>query len=163
MPIPGNMIVVCPQNYTGYFSPYQINLMINYLVKTYAIDTTRIYLTGFSAGGFNVLNYLTDKPEYAKRVAAAVPMSTLNLDATHFIQLRYLAEQNTRVKIFCGTADGFFANNKKYAYYISTLKTGIAEFVPYNGGHNGWFRIFSSTNNYYKPNMYEWMLRFSKK
>jgi len=59
MIIPGNMIIVCPQNYTGYYAANQINAIINYCISHYPVDTSRIYLAGFSAGGYNVLNYLT--------------------------------------------------------------------------------------------------------
>lgn len=162
MTIPGNMIIVCPQNYTGYFPSNQINAIINHCIQNYPVDTNRIYLTGFSAGGYNVLNYITEKPENTKRIAAAVIISSLNIDATHLSQLKFIADENLPVRLYCGVNDGLFNNNKKYAETVNGFQPGLVQFIPYNGAHDHWSSIFSPTNKFYQPNMYQWMTQFKR-
>ena len=50
----------------------RLNAFIDYAVTTYNIDESRIYITGWSQGGFLSLLYTTEYPE---RVAAAVSIS----------------------------------------------------------------------------------------
>lgn len=50
----------------------RLNAFIDYAVTTYNIDESRIYVTGWSQGGFLSLLYATEYPE---RVAAAVSIS----------------------------------------------------------------------------------------
>src|SRR5690606_39233830 len=70
-------IILSPQ-YDDYSFPDKfptsenINEFINFAIKKYPqIDTTRIYLTGISAGANMVLEYIASKEEYANRIAAA--------------------------------------------------------------------------------------------
>lgn len=51
-----------------------VDRFLDYAVDRYAIDESRIYLTGISCGGIGVLDYLARSPE--GRVAAAVPIAT---------------------------------------------------------------------------------------
>ena len=61
----------------------RLNAFIDYAVTTYNIDESRIYVTGWSQGGFLSLLYAS---EYPQRVAAAVSISGgLPLDADRYV------------------------------------------------------------------------------
>lgn len=53
----------------GSLSTHQINEFLDYIIENYDVDTNRIYLGGFSAGGIETSRYLTT--EGADRLAAA--------------------------------------------------------------------------------------------
>ena len=157
------MIVLSPQSPEGYLSSTEVNNMINDALRKYRVDTKRIYLTGVSAGAYSILNYVTDKPEYAARIAAIVPMSTTELDSTHKAHLKYIADANIHVKVFCGDKDvQYLPTNKEYVDIINKYSQGLANFTSYNGYHGSWNNLYNLSNRYYNPNIYEWMLQFHR-
>lgn len=156
-------IVLCPQDNDGYRSPSNINAILDYMVSHYRIDVSRIYLTGLSAGGRNVLNYLTENQAYANRIAAAIPMSVIYMDAAHEGHFNYVANANVHTRIYCGSGDvSFYANNQRYIDSINHYSPGLGELVSYAGGHCCWNQPYSPRHDYYDPNMYEWMLQFHR-
>jgi len=158
-----NFIVVCAQSANGFRKPKTTNQIIDYMVANYQVDTTRIYLTGLSAGANSIYTYLTDKPEYAQRIAAVVPMSTTFLDSTHRSRLGLIGQANIHALIYCGDEDHqYLASNKRYASMINEAAPGFAEFHTYHGAHKNWNPMYAPNHKYYNPNMYEWLLQFSK-
>lgn len=155
-------IVVCPQSANGHTSPASIDQLLNYMAAKYRADVSRIYLTGVSSGAASVLSYLTNKPEYAKRVAAAVPMSSVALEAEKVNNLKFIADAGTHIKIFCGKSDGLYQDNKNYAAEINTHQTALAVFTAYNGDHGSWNPMYDLSNKSYNPNIYEWMLQYHR-
>lgn len=149
-----NLVIVCPQNNSGLFTPGEVNNFINSAIATYSIDTTRLYLTGLIKGAYNVLNYLSDKPEYAKRIAAAVPMTSLQLDQYHFDHLYYA--QQTKVLFHCATQDEFFEENKMYAEKM------MAEFIPFNHDQISYWKLYSPLTIWNDPTIYQRMLQYKK-
>ncbi|MEX6691284.1 hypothetical protein QTN47_27490 [Danxiaibacter flavus] len=156
------MIVVCPQSDAGQRSPSSSNGVINYMISHYKVDTTRIYLTGLSLGAASVMDFLTANQANANRIAAAVPMSITNLNHSQITGLQYIANAGVHVQIYCGDADQYFANNQHYADVINTSAPGLAVFTPYTGGHGGWNNMYTLSNTYYNPNMYQWMLQYHR-
>jgi predicted peptidase len=152
-------IVLCPQSANGHTSPAAIDLILDYMTAKYRVDVSRIYLTGVSSGAASVLSYLTNKPEYASRIAAAVPMSSLVLEPEKTANLKFIANAGTPVKIFCGKSDGLYQDNLNYANEINRHRAGLAVFMPYNGGHGSWNSIYDISHENYNPNIYEWMLQ----
>lgn len=60
---------VMPAEISIYLSA--VNTLIDSLIETYPIDTTRLYITGLSMGGFGTWDYISRFPE---KFAAAVPI-----------------------------------------------------------------------------------------
>ena len=157
------MIVVCPQSETGYRSPLTTNQVIDFMIAKYRVDASRIYLTGLSAGAQSLLRYLTQKPEYAARIAAAVPMSTIKLDSTSRSHLYYINNAHVPLNWFCGDKDETYLKaNEAYAAAINAVTPNLVQFRTYDGAHNNWNAMYKPTHKYYKPNIYEWMLQYSK-
>ncbi|MBK9575685.1 MAG: dienelactone hydrolase family protein [Fibrobacteres bacterium] len=74
---PFPMIAVAPQNHKPVgtsWDPKKVHGFIQYLSQTYAVDSTRIYLTGMSQGGGGTFNYLATLKSDGL-VAAAVPVA----------------------------------------------------------------------------------------
>ena len=65
-------IVVSPQCLKDhYWSPAQLQLLLDEIIERYQVDEKRIYVTGISMGGFGAWMLTADKPE---RFAAAAPI-----------------------------------------------------------------------------------------
>ena len=154
------LIVICPQSYNGTVSPIATNQIIDYMIKQYRVDVSRIYLTGVSSGASSIISYLTDNQNYANRIAAVVPMSIITVEAEKIANLKYLSNASVHTKIFCGNADTEFKENKSYVDIINRYRPGLAIFTSYVGGHGSWNNIYNPTHKYYSPNIYEWMLQY---
>jgi len=150
-----NLIVICPQNNSGFFTPQEINNTINLAIQTYSVDTNRIYLTGLLRGGANVLNYLSDKPEYAKRIAAAVPMTSLTLDQQHIDHLDYAKQ--TAVIYYCDITNSNYNENKNYANAMG------AEFIPFDRNEITYWKLYSPLTTWNNPTIYQRMLSHTRK
>jgi predicted peptidase len=156
------MIVVCPQSRNGYPTPGTINQTIDYMLAKYRVDVSRIYLTGLSSGGAAVFSYLTFSQANAARIAAAVPMSSLELETAKIANMKFIADAGTPVKVFCGTKDDLYLKNKSYVDEINKYRPGLAILTPYGGSHGSWNERYNPTHASYNPNMYEWLLQYHK-
>lgn len=148
-----NLVIICPINNSGLFTAQEINNFIDTGIARYSIDISRIYLTGFIRGGYNVLNYLSDKPEYALRIAAAVPMSSLQLDQAHIDRLDYA--QQTKVILYCATQEETFEDNKMYAEKMN------AEFIPFDHNSIPYWKLYSPLTIWNNPTIYQRMLQYT--
>jgi len=157
-----DFIVICPQSQTGFRTPQSINAVIDYMASKYRVDASRIYLTGVSAGAFSVYNYLTENMQYANRIAAAVPMSSLSLDATHRSNLSYIPNANVPIADYCGNEDDVLNANKEIVNKLNGYKAGIATFGTYPGKHCCWNEVYDTANAVQNPNIYQWMLQFHR-
>jgi predicted peptidase len=64
-------LVIVPQNPGGSWNPKKINDVLEWTLKHYAADTTRIYVFGMSLGGYGTLDFVGSYPE---KVAAAMAL-----------------------------------------------------------------------------------------
>lgn len=156
------MIVITPQSSNGYPSQYAINQTIDYMMRKYRVDASRIYLTGLSSGAAAVFSYLTFSQANAARIAAAIPMSSLELETEKIANLKFIADAHTPVEVFCGRSDDLYLKNKAYADEINKYSPGLAVFTSYGGAHGSWNSRYDLSHTYYNPNLYEWMLQFHK-
>jgi predicted peptidase len=157
-----DFIVVCPQSLTGFRDAKSTNAVIDYMINTYRVDQSRIYLTGISAGAYSLYNYLTQSMQFTNRIAASAPMSSLRLDDFHRANLKYISDANVAIESFCGNLDDNFTINKEYIDVINSYKPGLATYTPYNGKHCCWNQVYDVSQAFITPNMYEWLLRFHK-
>lgn len=66
-----NALILAPQSPGEAWKPKKVNDLIDWTIKNYSVDTTRIYVIGMSMGGYGTLDYVGT---YPKRVAAAIAM-----------------------------------------------------------------------------------------
>ncbi len=75
-----NLIVLAP-NYNNYATYSQVDAIISavdYIIKNYPVDTTRVYSTGFSNGGATSVALVSKYPQYFAAISALGWMVDLN-------------------------------------------------------------------------------------
>lgn len=163
-------IVLSPQNATGWStSGAQLRWVINYMVNNYRIDINRIYLTGLSAGGMGINQYVTKTgvtPDY--KVAAIAPMSAAHENpAANTSWAQIIVADSIRSWFFGDDpGDTFGTYAKLFATQMNSIKSGFARYTDYSGGHCCWNTFYNPT---YKENVgganmniYEWMLQYTR-
>lgn len=133
----------------------------------YAIDNTKIILTGLSYGADHIVNYMQHEPDSTFiQPAAAILMSISMYGQSGSYPNDALAGSDSRfAKIplwgFCGTSDPFYPMMSHF--FSLTAKAGYMDiFTSAAGGHNGTF-----WNTYYNPswqsngtNIYDWAMKY---
>ncbi|SEW40633.1 Por secretion system C-terminal sorting domain-containing protein [Chitinophaga sp. YR573] len=159
-------ITVSPQIPNGWASETMIQNVLDDIKSRYRIDDSRIYLTGLSAGGYGVLNYVASGTNYSDNLAAIVPVSTAAIDASKEAGLCDVASSNLAVWSLCGGSDSFIDNQTTYTTKINSCNPKYkAITTTYAGGthsDNVWDKAYDATHTYQSPNIYEWMLQYSR-
>jgi predicted peptidase len=159
------LIVAAPQ-YTdadGTWVPEHLRLFIAYLKQAYNVNEKRVYLTGFSMGGYGTFSYLGS--ESGDDIAAAVPIAGAGWGGQ--------AARMARVPIWV-----FYGKLDSYQNAIS-LVASINEAHPRvrakatiftELGHTGVYEVFSgpglaAVDPEYAPfvmNIFDWMFQYEK-
>ena len=64
-------MVIAPQNSGGGWKPERLNNILEWVVKNYNVDTTRIYVVGMSLGGYGAMDFVGTYPH---KIAAAMAL-----------------------------------------------------------------------------------------
>ena len=146
-------------------SPADMQNCIDYAVKKYRIDPTRIYISGLSMGGGSTWDY---SAVYGQNVAAAVPVCggsapTQSLAAS-------IASKNLPIWTISSTADSrvpiswatdwvawIKADNLSNAANVN-----ITTYTSGESHNNTWFKAFNPQTKVNGMNVYEWMLRYTR-
>jgi poly(3-hydroxybutyrate) depolymerase len=159
-------IVVSPQITNGWASEGMVQSVINDIKSKYRVDANRIYLTGLSAGAYGVLNYVASGTTYSNNLAAIVPVSPAAIDNSKISGLCNVAASNIAMWGLCGTADPFIDNQTNYVKDVNGCNPkikAIATSYPGNAHDDGtWDKAYDVGHTYQSPNIYEWMLQYSK-
>ena len=158
-------IVVAPQAPSWGLKPAEIETVLNDLEKRYRVDRSRIYLTGYSAGGWAVVMALTESAAIAGRIAAAVPMSPSAIDKKNLGQFGNVAKSNTHCWYIAGSREArFMEDARRYADSTNRHKPGLAKMTIIDGfAHHSWRTLYDPRT---KPDgvhsIYEWMLQYQR-
>ncbi|WP_148707450.1 PKD domain-containing protein [Chitinophaga skermanii] len=159
-------ITVCPQAPNGWFNESMVDAVLEDMKKRYRVDDARIYLTGISAGGYGVWNYVASGTTYSDKIAAIVPVSAAGIDNSKLGGLCNLATSNVPVWTLIGDKDQFYDLANSYIDRINACnpKTKAIKTIYPGLGHSteAWDRAYSADHAYQNPNIYEWMLQYSK-
>lgn len=159
-------IVVMPQAPSWGLKPAEIEHLLNDLEPRYRIDRSRIYITGYSAGGWATVMAITESVKLARRFAAAVPMSASAIDKKNLKQFRNVTDANTHAWYLAGSSELHFLEEcQRYVDSTNVLKPGLAKMTVIEGfAHHSWKTLYDPRN---KPDkvmsIYEWMLQFQQK
>lgn len=163
-------IVLSPQNSTNWStSAWQLDFILTYMLSHYNVDASRLYLTGLSAGGEGVTEYVGKigtgniPVTTTHKIAAFMPMSAAidgNLDPRY---ARTIVADNVAMWGFGSPLQDILgAYTINLVNEVNAIKPGFAVGTSYFGGHCCW-------GNYYNPNfrqngmnMYEWALQFKQ-
>lgn len=155
-----SFVIVSPQ-FKSWPSVETVNGMVNYAIKHYRIDTTRIYLTGLSMGGGVVMDYAQ---VYGKRLAAIVPMSEASYPTAAKAQA--IAKTGLPIWAFHNLYDGRVSSSYtiNFINYINSYNPLVkARKTIFNAsGHNSWSQASAPTYSENNMNIYEWMLQYKR-
>jgi len=165
------MVVISAQS-SGQWVAANVKALTEFAMKTYKIDTTRIYLTGLSMGGVGTWNEISI---YGKgsHITAAVPIAGQGVNqaarakkAGQMPVWAFHGANDTTVKPDFDKVFVPLINSQVPAPLVKAKLT----MYP-NSGHDSWTRTYDGTGrgkedpNYDRFNMdiYSWMLQYAKK
>lgn len=133
---------------------------MRWVCKNFRGDSTRVYTTGYSAGGQIALGTIFAPFERAKLVSASVPMSPAWHDTKDSVNIG-LCGINTW--FISGSNDGQYTNVAKFANEVCNRQfTGSSKITIFQGGHCCWNTFYNKEWRESGMSIYEWMLQFSK-
>ena len=140
----------CPEDSWWTSELHTINGLIEEVVEKYQVDTSRIYLTGLSMGGFGTWSLASMYPE---RFAAIAPVCGGG-EVSQI--LRSLAEMP--IWTFHGQKDDVIPFSRSEEIVTALKKHGSSiKFTIYpEAGHDSW------TKTYDNPELYKWFLKHSR-
>ncbi len=173
------MIVISPQyhplagdvnaNNWGGGNPQRLKEFIEYVMATYRVNESRIYLTGLSYGGNGTYDYLTGSVDYTQsHIAAAAPIAGYGAPAG------FAKSKDTPIWSFIGENDGSIAQAKtfttKYNAQTPAPKYQAKLTIFAGAGHDVWTRTYSGsgigtadpTYNPFDKSLYDWMFEYKR-
>ena len=160
-------IVVSPQCSTGWSTTaYQLDYILTYLLGHYRIDASRIYLTGLSAGGQGVTEYVGKRSGYGTittnhKIAAFVPMSVAEDGSLISALTSTIAALNVPTWGFGSPTDVYGQYTLNLVNGINAVKSGLGIPTSYTGGHCCWNQFYNPTYRLNGKSIYEWALQFT--
>jgi hypothetical protein len=162
-------IVVSPQAAYGTSTTAPaLEAILSWLVKTYRVDESRLYLTGISAGGEGVLEY-TGKIQSSgqavnatHKVAALIPMSAV---MNAFFRGQYadtIVKNNVQLWGFGSPTDTHGANTLNLVLDVNAVKPNYAISTSYSGGHCCWEQFYDPNYRLNGKSIYEWALQYTQ-
>ena len=152
-------VIISPQlpSSQGGWPTGLVDELITRAIADYRIDTTRIYVTGLSLGGFGTWAYARAKPG---RVAAVVPIAGGGSTGTAVCAMR-----DVPVWAFHGDADGTVnvssSTNSVNALNACSPPPAVApKLTIYPGvGHDSWSRTYDGSAGH---DIYAWLLTYRR-
>ncbi len=142
-------ILLAPQCKSGdVWDPYKLDLLIDEIVALHPVDTSRIYLTGLSMGGFGTLDLAMLRPD---RFAAIAPVC----GASNLHRLAAQKLKDLPAWIFHGAMDNVvpYELSARLAQTLEEMDADV-QFTAYPlTAHDAW------TETYLDQALYDWLLR----
>ena len=128
-----------------------LHALVEHIIQEHRVDTSRIYLTGLSMGGYGTWHLAA---AYPSRFAAIVPIcggTNLHIGFPDRIQVL----KSVPVWAFHGAKDDVVPiENSQELVDILTAHNGNVRFTVYpDKGHDSW------SETYENPDLYEWLLQ----
>ena len=151
----------CSYKY-GMWPSLYVDGLIQYAETHLNIDRSRIYLMGLSMGGGGTIRYASESFAHASKLAAIATVCAPT------VQYNNCNIASARLPLWT-----FQANDDKIVNIsaISTIVNSILACAPAikplktvypTGGHSVWTKAFDPGHAYQSPNVFEWMLRYSR-
>ncbi len=154
-------VVLSPQ-FKSWPQASDVNAMINYAIKNYKVDSTRLYICGLSMGGGGNWDYSWN---YGKRATAVVPISGASYPTTE--KGADIANDDLAVWAFHNNNDPTVPSwySTDYVQYINQANPKIkAKLTMFNSSsHDAWTKATDPNYKENGMNIYQWMLSYQKK
>ena len=165
------MIVASVQCHEGWWDAVKVKQFTEFLMKTYRVDTSRIYMTGLSMGGYGTWDQVT-KYGRDSHVTAAVPISGGGI----VYAVRTKRASYIPVWAFHGETDttvdpGFDKQMWKDNHALVPKPAVLEKLTMYAAtGHNAWSKTYDGTGighgeagyDPFSMDIYTWMFQFKK-
>jgi hypothetical protein len=165
-------IVVAPQLNTWPWNGFEqiaVNDMINYAIRNYRVDTSKMYLTGMSMGGGIAWEYPGFSRVFAKRLAGLIPVAGASSPSSQ--RAAEMAAVHLPVWATHNSSDPTVPTSYTIDY-VQLLKDAGANPAPlmtiFNAtGHGGWRQTYGDVDlpgctNSAGQNIYQWMLQYRR-
>ncbi len=126
-----DFILLCPQLHANvHWDVDRINVLTRYIIETYRVDPSRIYITGLSRGGFGTWEYAVSYPNL---FAAVVPIAARDVPGVERLV-------NSNIAIFHGALDdGVPWQGSQFMYNRLEAVGANVQLTLFDGvGHNAW-------------------------
>jgi len=135
----------CPAN--EYWDKNAVYELINFIVKKYNIDPSRIYLTGLSMGGWGVWKLASEHPELFAAIAPVCGLTDRNILARTAVLI------NMPIQIFHGALDDVVPANMSIEIFqkLKKVNPNCNLTIFPNDNHNSWDSTYSNSK------FYEWL------
>ena len=154
-------IVLTPQ-FISWPQATNVNDMINFAIRKYRIDTTRLYVCGLSMGGGTTWD---DAAAYGKRLAAIVPICGASAPTTQ--NANSIAKSTVAVWAFHNNGDPTVPSwySTDWVKDINGDNPSIrAKLTMFQADvHNAWAKATDPNYKENGMNIYQWMLTYRKK
>ena len=130
-----DFVLICPQLYADiHWNVDRLYVLTQYIINTYKIDESRIYLTGLSRGGFGTWEFAVSYPDL---FAAVVPISARDVPGVERLI-------NTNVWIFHGAQDdGVPWQGSQFMYNRLNAVSANVQLTLFEGvGHWAWIPAY---------------------
>ena len=158
-----SFIVLSPQ-FKDWPGDADVDNVINYAIKNYNVDTTRIYLTGLSMGGGTIWEYAGDDIKYGKRIAAMVPIAGASYPA--YFRCANIAAANIAVWALHNSGDPTVPSYYTVDY-VNTIDNVPSPPNPLaiktifqSNKHDAWTQGYDVNFRPNGLNVFEWMLQY---
>jgi putative esterase len=150
----------CPVAW-GWSAP-QIKVMLQTLEDSFRVDKKRIYLTGFSSGGWGLWSCITDDTILCSKFAAISPMSSAPGD--HPEQITNVGKYGIACWNICGDLDADYSVAVDNTDSINAHKPPIPAKLETLPGvrHVAWVYGYNPTFRPEGKNLYEWLIQYHK-
>lgn len=172
---------------SGSISGFQLKYIIAYMVANYRVDPNRIYLTGLSAGGQGIMDYMGNVSSNSdhgpagglngslNNVAACIPMSAEVVGGLTKQIADTIFNRKGVGLLTIGSPGDVHADNTfniAYYYHLDTTFNPITIYngqtiygIPYAGGHCCWGGEYTPTMRFTyhgnSINIYSWALEYN--
>lgn len=159
-----SFIVVSPQAPSWSYSYTELKHILPSILSRYRVDTSRIYLTGLSAGGGGVYSTFGSRDSnFIKKFAAMMTVNSAGVNASNGYTslqveagIRYGTQYGCRMWTIAGEGDYLLTTDTRYhdSTNMPTIPTRPNKYTVIAGlGHNAWGKAydpaFRPTVNYY--------------
>lgn len=105
----------------------RLDAFVEYAIRAYDIDVNRIYMTGYSSGGFLTSAYTADFPEKIAAIAPLAAGSSVDVDdlPEHFCNIAEVP-----IWLFHGTGDDVVSHNSSVSLYNAILDNCQPRVLP---------------------------------
>jgi len=160
-----SFIVLAPQ-FRSYPNNTDIQTFLDFAKANYRIDSSRIYVTGFSLGAKIACDYAGENP---KKIAALVPMAWASIDELEK-KCKNISDNKLPVWAFHNLQDELISVNdtKNFIGAINSLDPVVVPRLTIFDQstalmkHDAWTRATDPSYRENGMNIYEWMLQFKR-